>query len=98
MRQAEAFADADATGRPRRRVGLFTHETRSTSLKKKSSASEIEARFDRDVDRFSNLETGQSATIDAPLAMELITEAAIAVCIPAFSLEAVHRDEPTGGP
>ena len=29
------------------------------------------------MERFSNLETGQSATIDAPLAMQLITEAAV---------------------
>ena len=34
-------------------------------------------RFDGDVERFSNLETGQSATIDAPLSMQLITEAAV---------------------
>ena len=45
-------------------------------LKQKSSVSEIKARFDIDVERFSNLETGQTATIDAPLAMELITQAA----------------------
>lgn len=47
-----------------------------TPLNKKSSLSEIKERFDNDVDRFSCLETGQSATIDAPLAMELITQAA----------------------
>lgn len=35
-------------------------------------------RFENDVARFSNLETGQGATIDAPLAMELITAAAVA--------------------
>jgi tRNA (cmo5U34)-methyltransferase len=45
-----------------------------TPLEQKSSLEEIEKRFDNDVDRFSNLETGQSATVDAPLAMELITE------------------------
>lgn len=44
----------------------------------KSSVDEIRERFDKDVARFSNLETGQSATIDAPLAMELITRAAVA--------------------
>lgn len=44
----------------------------------KSSIAEIRSRFDNDVERFSNLETGQQATIDAPLAMELITEAALA--------------------
>ncbi len=42
----------------------------------KSSVDEIKQRFDNDVDRFSNIETGQTATIDAPLAMELITQAA----------------------
>jgi tRNA (cmo5U34)-methyltransferase len=45
---------------------------------KKSSPKEIKERFDQDVERFSNLETGQQATIDAPLAMELITDAAVA--------------------
>jgi tRNA (cmo5U34)-methyltransferase len=49
----------------------------SIPLEHKSSLKEIEERFDKDVDRFSNLETGQSATIDAPLAMELITQAAV---------------------
>lgn len=47
-----------------------------TSLHRKSSIDEIKQRFDHDVDRFSNLETGQCATIDAPLAMELIAQAA----------------------
>jgi tRNA (cmo5U34)-methyltransferase len=42
----------------------------------KSTIDEIKQRFDNDVDRFSNVETGQSATIDAPLAMDLITQAA----------------------
>lgn len=42
----------------------------------KSTVEQIRARFDADVERFSNLETGQSATIDAPLALELIAEAA----------------------
>ena len=32
----------------------------------KSSVAEIRARFDHDVERFANLETGQSATVDAP--------------------------------
>jgi tRNA (cmo5U34)-methyltransferase len=49
-----------------------------TAFQNKSSVDEIRARFDSDVERFSNLETGQAATIDAPLAMELITQAAIA--------------------
>ncbi len=48
-----------------------------TPLEQKSSLEEIKKRFDNDVARFSNLETGQSATIDAPLAMELIAQAAV---------------------
>ena len=48
------------------------------STSEKSSVDEIRERFDSDVERFSNLETGQTATIDAPLSMELITESAIA--------------------
>lgn len=43
----------------------------------KSNTDLIAARFDAEVERFSNLETGQSATIDAPLSMQLITEAAV---------------------
>src|SRR5271169_1034449 len=42
----------------------------------KSTVEEIRKRFDNDVERFSNLETGQSATIDAPLSLELIAAAA----------------------
>ncbi len=45
----------------------------------KSSVEEIRQRFDADVERFSNLQTGQSATVDAPLAMELVAQAAAAV-------------------
>jgi tRNA (cmo5U34)-methyltransferase len=48
----------------------------NTPLENKSTLEDIRMRFDNDVDRFSNLETGQAATIDAPLAMELITHAA----------------------
>src|SRR5271168_4662194 len=44
----------------------------------KSTVDEIRRRFDADVERFSNLETGQTATVDAPLAMALITQAAAA--------------------
>jgi tRNA (cmo5U34)-methyltransferase len=44
----------------------------------KSTVDEIRQRFDADVDRFSNLETGQSATVDAPLAMALVARAAAA--------------------
>ncbi len=51
----------------------------NTPLEAKSSPDEIRTRFDGDVERFTNLETGQSATIDAPLTMELITRAAVAI-------------------
>ena len=42
----------------------------------KSTTAEIRERFDNDVERFSNLDTGQLSTIDATLSLELITEAA----------------------
>ena len=45
----------------------------------KSTVEEIRARFDADVERFSNLETGQTATMDAALALELIAQTAAAV-------------------
>ncbi len=44
----------------------------------KSTVDQIRQRFDNDVDRFSNLETGQTATVDAPLSLELIAKAAAA--------------------
>jgi tRNA (cmo5U34)-methyltransferase len=50
----------------------------NTERQDKSSVDEIRARFDADVERFANLETGQSATVDAPLVMELIVRAATA--------------------
>jgi tRNA (cmo5U34)-methyltransferase len=42
----------------------------------KSTVAEIKERFDNDVERFSNLDTGQLSTIDATISLELITEAA----------------------
>jgi tRNA (cmo5U34)-methyltransferase len=42
----------------------------------KSTTAEIRERFDQDVERFSNLETGQVSTLDAKLSLELTTEAA----------------------
>ena len=45
-------------------------------FRNKSTREEIRARFDNDVDRFSNLDTGQQTTIDAPLMLELLTDAA----------------------
>ena len=43
---------------------------------KKSTVEEIRERFDKDVERFSNLDTGQVTTIDAKLTLEIISEAA----------------------
>ncbi|MGF1601237.1 MAG: class I SAM-dependent methyltransferase [Thermosynechococcaceae cyanobacterium] len=54
----------------------------STPLHQKSTVEEICDRFDQDVERFSQLETGQVATIDAPLAMTLITNAAVSATSP----------------
>ena len=61
-----------------------TNDGRSAKLKyevkdfsAKSTTDDIAARFAADVERFSNLESGQSATIDAPLSMQLITAAAV---------------------
>jgi tRNA (cmo5U34)-methyltransferase len=48
-------------------------------MQPKSTVEEIRARFDADVERFSNLETGQTATMDAALALELIAQTAAAV-------------------
>jgi tRNA (cmo5U34)-methyltransferase len=45
----------------------------------KSTVEEIRRRFDADVERFSNLQTGQSAAVDSPLAMDLAAQAAAAV-------------------
>jgi tRNA (cmo5U34)-methyltransferase len=47
------------------------------TYQKKSTIEEIKKRFDNDVERFSNLETGQTTIIDATLLMELITQAAV---------------------
>ncbi|GJM16203.1 MAG: hypothetical protein DHS20C13_15300 [Thermodesulfobacteriota bacterium] len=48
-------------------------------LDKKSSVNEIKERFDRDVERFSDLETGQQAVVDAPIILELISKIAAGV-------------------
>ena len=45
-------------------------------IEKKSSIEQIKVRFDNDVERFSNLETGQTSTVDAPLVLDLIAQAA----------------------
>lgn len=49
-----------------------------TDFSKKSTVDQIRQRFDRDVERFSNLESGQEAAMDAPLMMGLTAEAALA--------------------
>lgn len=48
------------------------------SLPPKSTVDQIRARFDRDVERFSDLQSGQVATIDAVVCMELVAHAAAA--------------------
>lgn len=50
-----------------------------TIMQTKSTLAEIKERFDNDVTRFSNLQTGQVSTIDAALSLQLITDAAIKV-------------------
>ena len=42
----------------------------------KSTVEEIRQRFDAEIDRYSNLETGQAAVVDSPLSMSLVAEAA----------------------
>ena len=44
----------------------------------KSTVEEIRRRFDADVERFTNVATGQSATVDAPMALAPGAEAAAA--------------------
>ncbi len=51
----------------------------NTPLNKKSTVDQIKARFDQDVERFSNLETAQQAVIDAPIMLELISKLAVSV-------------------
>ena len=52
----------------------------------KATIEEIRRRFDNDVERFSNLETGQSAAVDSPIALELISETAARVTPQATAL------------
>jgi tRNA (cmo5U34)-methyltransferase len=59
------------------RVKTFSYQKEknmATPLGNKSTLEEIRLRFDQDVERFSNLETGQQATIDAPLVLELVAQ------------------------
>lgn len=55
---------------------MTSKKPQTASTPQKSTVAQIQARFDADVERFSNLDTGQASTIDAPLSMELITQAA----------------------
>ena len=59
--------ESDEKKKRRERASEIT--LRSRDFASKSTIDEITERFDGDVERFSNLKTGQSATIDAPLAM-----------------------------
>lgn len=52
----------------------------------KSTVEEIRNRFDNEIERYTNLETGQVATVDAPMAMSLVAEAAAATTPHACSL------------
>lgn len=42
----------------------------------KSTVEEIRQRFDSEIDRYTNLETGQAAVVDSPLCLSLVAEAA----------------------
>lgn len=48
-------------------------------MKAKSTVDQIRARFDADVERFSDLDTGQVAAMDSPMHMDLLTAAAAGV-------------------
>lgn len=50
--------------------------SKTASFHGKSTVAEIRERFDHQVERFSKLETGQQATVDAPLVLELVAQAA----------------------
>lgn len=58
----------------------------SEAINNKATNEEIRLRFDQDVLRFSNLETGQLTTLDAALTMELCTDAAKAVTPSAINM------------
>lgn len=61
------------------KVGQSASPAHRVPLEKKSSSDQIRHRFDQDVERFSNLETGQSNTLDAAMVLDLISQAAAAV-------------------
>ncbi len=45
-------------------------------LHEKSTVEQIRARFDADVERFSQLETGQQAAMDAPIILDIVARTA----------------------
>ena len=53
------------------------HTKKSNHMK--STVDEIRQRFDNDVERFSNLEVGQTSVVDGTLMLELTTAAAAAI-------------------
>ena len=55
-------------------------------LTHKSTTNQIQQRFDNDVERFSQLETGQQATIDAPLVLDLVAHTAATYLQPGNTL------------
>jgi tRNA (cmo5U34)-methyltransferase len=77
MEQLRQLGRLETDDRLLRREYAAKLKYRPMDFSAKSTTGDIAKRFDSDVERFSNLETGQSATIDAPLSMKLITEAAV---------------------
>lgn len=63
-----------------------TSSTVPVQFPRKSTVEEIRVRFDQEVERFSNLQTGQQATIDATLSLALIAESAARVTPQATAL------------
>ncbi len=57
-------------------LGFINKIEMKTDYSDKATNEEIRLRFDQDVARFSNLDTGQLTTLDAVLTMDLCTEAA----------------------
>ena len=51
-------------------------------LNDKSTTEQIRQRFDADVERFSKLETGQQAAMDAPLILDIIARSAAGLVRP----------------
>src|SRR6476620_1307101 len=45
-------------------------------LREKSTVDQIRTRFDADVERFSKLETGQQAAMDAPVILDVVARSA----------------------